>query len=60
MDGSELARQVAKRRPDLPVVAVTADTDAGASFDIAAFRGILSKPVTSAKLKALFAKLEGS
>ncbi len=58
MDGSELARQVAKRRPGLPVVAVTADTDAGASFDIAAFRSILSKPVTSAKLKALFEKLE--
>ena len=58
MDGSELARQIGKRRPGLPVIAVTADTDAGASFDIAAFRGILSKPVTSAKLKALFEKLE--
>lgn len=58
MDGAQLSTAIAAEWPKLAVVAVTADTDAGSKFDISAFRAILSKPVTSAKLKQLFAKLE--
>lgn len=57
MNGSELAHEIARLRPALPVVAVTADTDARATFDINVFRAVLAKPVTTQKLRDLFATL---
>jgi len=57
MNGSELARTLATRCPELPVVAVTADTDGGATFDMSVFRAVLSKPVTMAKLRELLHRL---
>lgn len=57
MNGSELAREIRRRRPDLPVVAVTADTDAAATFDMGVFRAVLTKPVTTEKLRNLLARL---
>ena len=56
MDGAELAARCSEIRPGMPVVAVTADTDAGATFDVTRFRGLLTKPVTLEKLRQLFAK----
>ena len=57
MNGSELAREIKRLFPSLPVVAVTADTDAGATFDINVFCSVLSKPVTTQKLRDLFIAL---
>lgn len=57
MNGSELAREIARLRPVVPVVAVTADTDARATFEVNVFRTVLSKPVTTQKLRDLFATL---
>lgn len=59
MNGSELAKRCLELRPGLPVVAVTADTDSGATFDISLFDSVLTKPVTRAKLSALLANLRG-
>lgn len=57
MDGSELARRIAVNWPEIPVVVVTADADAGATFDVAIFRDVLTKPVTAAKIREQFRKL---
>lgn len=57
MDGSELSRRIAESRPGLPVVVVTADTDATATFDMSHFTATLTKPVTVAKLRQLIADL---
>ena len=57
MNGSELARRLSELKPGLPVVAVTADTDASATFDIKFFRSIIAKPVTLQKLQELLVRL---
>ena len=56
MDGAQLAREIVRRWPDTPVVAITADTDAGASFDLSAFRAVLSKPITADMLRRALAE----
>lgn len=48
--GAELAKLIAERSPELPVVAVTADADSRATFDMSVFRAILVKPVTVEKV----------
>ena len=59
MDGAALARAV-RADPALagvPVVAVTADNDAAASFDASVFDDILVKPIDTAKVSACLARL---
>ncbi len=56
MDGTQLAEMMRKERrlAEIPVVAVTADVDIGSSYDMSLFAKVISKPVTAAKLRALF------
>ena len=56
MDGTQLVKAMRANRAtaDIPVVAVTADIDVGSTYDMSLFAGVLSKPVTSEKLKGLF------
>ena len=58
MDGSRLAEAMRgdRRFADIPVVAVTADVEAGSTCDPKLFAKIVSKPVTNEKLKALFGR----
>ena len=51
MDGAELSRRIAARWPRIPVIAVTADTDAATSFDTSHFRAVLTKPITEDVLR---------
>ena len=59
MDGQQLAEAIHRERrfAEIPIVAVTADVEVGSSYDMAVFSGVLSKPVTGEKLKALFGKI---
>lgn len=60
MNGHELAREIGKRRPDVPVVFVTgyADAEAFADTDPAS---ILHKPYTRSELAAALERcLEGA
>ena len=59
MDGTQLAEAMHRERrlAELPVVAVTADVDVGATYDMALFSKVISKPVTGEKLRALFGNL---
>ena len=59
MDGSKLSAAVRCESgcERVPVVAVTADADTGATFDLSGFAAVLTKPVTAAKLQELFASL---
>ena len=56
MDGSQLAEAMRKERrlAEIPIVAVTADVDVGSTYDMTLFAKVIAKPVTSAKLRALF------
>lgn len=58
MTGSELAAAVRKIEncADVPIIAVTADNDAKASFDMSNFTGVVTKPVSVDKLSALLGK----
>ena len=59
MDGSALARKI-KSDPafaGIPIVAVTADSDAAASFDASVFDDILVKPIDTAKVSECLARL---
>ncbi len=60
MNGAELAAAIRYEFPDaaLPIVAVTADTEAEDNFSREHFSGILLKPVTVEKLQKLFAGLK--
>ena len=62
MDGTQLAETMRKdqRLAGVPVVAVTADVDVGSTHDMSLFTKIISKPVTGAKLKALFGEVAAS
>ena len=53
MSGAELAEEIRKNKAydDVPIVAVTADNDAGATFDTSLFAEIVTKPVTAAKIR---------
>ena len=53
MSGADLAAEIRKDKAldDVPLVAVTADYDVGATFDASLFAEILTKPVTADKLK---------
>jgi signal transduction histidine kinase len=59
MDGTQLAEamQRDRRLAGIPIVAVTADIEVGSTYDMSLFAKIMSKPVTGAKLKALFGEL---
>ena len=60
-DGAELARAM-RADPALasiPIVAVTADNDVSASFDTTLFSGILTKPISTGNLRALFSTILG-
>ena len=60
-DGAELARAM-RADPALasiPIVAVTADNDVSASFDTTLFSGILTKPISTDNLRALFSTILG-
>ena len=59
MDGSQLAEAMCRDRrlAEVPVVAVTADVDVGSTYDMSLFAKIISKPVTTDKLRALFGSL---
>ena len=56
MDGTQLAEAMRadRRLAEVPVVAVTADVDVGSTYDMSLFAKVISKPVTTDKLKALF------
>ena len=54
MNGEVFAKKVKELHPDIPIYAITADTDSKDSFDISVFTGVLTKPVTAAMLKKLF------
>ena len=56
MDGTMLAEAMRadRRLAEIPVVAVTADVDVGSTYDMSLFAKVISKPVTTGKLKALF------
>ncbi len=59
MDGAQLARAIRSDHDlrGIPVVAVTADNDAAASFDASVFDDILVKPLVSEKIAACLARL---
>jgi len=56
MDGTQLAEamRLDRRLAEIPVVAVTADVDVGSTYDMSLFAKVISKPVTTNKLQALF------
>ena len=60
MDGSQLAEAMRndRRLAKIPIVAVTADVDVGSTYDMSLFAKVISKPVTSAKLHALFGDIK--
>jgi len=51
MDGAELSRLIAARWPQLPIVAVTADTDVSSTFDTSHFLQVLTKPISAERLR---------
>ena len=58
MTGEQLLRAI-RKDPDLAgmkTVVITADADAGATFDQTAFDALTTKPITTAKLKAVISK----
>lgn len=59
MDGTQLAEAMRadRRLAEVPVVAVTADVDVGSTYDMSLFAKIISKPVTTNKLQALFGEI---
>ena len=58
MDGTQLAEimRADRRLAEVPVVAVTADVDIGSTYDMSLFAKIISKPVTTGKLRELFGR----
>ena len=59
MSGADLAAEIRKHKEydGVPLVAVTADNDVGATFDASLFAEIVTKPVTAAKLRLTMAHL---
>ena len=61
LNGAELAaamRGDASTR-EIPIIAVTADSDAKASFDMSNFTGVITKPVSLDKLRSCLSKVVG-
>ena len=56
MDGVALAAAIRKEGGTMPIVAITADSDARTSFDMSEFDGIITKPVSHDKLRAVIAR----
>ncbi len=56
MDGVALAAAIRKEGGTMPIVAITADSDARTSFDMSDFDGIITKPVSHDKLRAVIAR----
>ena len=56
MDGVALAAASRKEGGTMPIVAITADSDARSSFDMSEFDGIITKPVSHDKLRAVIAR----
>ena len=56
MTGEQLARTIRANADfaGIRVVVITADADAGASFDLTVFDAVTTKPITSAKLHSVF------
>ncbi len=54
MSGADLAAAIRQSKTcfDLPIIAVTADNDAKASFDMSNFSGVITKPVSVDKLRS--------
>ena len=59
MSGADLAAEIRKDHDldDVPIVAVTADNDVGATFDASLFAEIVTKPVTAEKLRLALMRL---
>ncbi len=59
MSGADLAAEIRKNHDldGVPLVAVTADNDVGATFDASLFADVLLKPVTADKLRLVMAHL---
>ena len=57
MDGHKLAVAMSSdpRLNGIPVMAITADVDVAATYDMSVFSKVIAKPVTSEKLRNLFA-----
>ena len=62
MDGTQLAEAMHRDRrlAQVSIVAVTADVDVGATYDMHLFAKVMAKPVTTAKLHALFGDIASS
>ena len=60
MDGSQLAEAMHRdsRLAEVPIVAVTADVDVGSTYDMSLFAKVVSKPITKAKLCAIFGDID--
>ena len=56
MDGVALAAAIRREGGTMPIVAITADSDARTSFDMSEFDGIITKPVSHDKLRAVIAR----
>lgn len=58
MTGEELVRAIREdsNLAGMKTVVITADADAGATFDLTAFDALTTKPITTAKLKAVISK----
>ena len=56
MDGAQLAKAMHRdsRLTGIPIVAITADVDVESTYDMSLFVKVLAKPVTAAKLRAMF------
>lgn len=61
MSGADFAKAIRddERLRSIPVVAVTADADSGASFDTSVFDRVITKPVTAAKVREVFSAAFG-
>ena len=59
MSGADLATEIRKHKEydGIPLVAVTADNDVGATFDASLFAEIVTKPVTADKLRLALMRL---
>ncbi len=57
MNGEEFANEFSKIRPDIPIVAVTADTEAQSNFSMNSFKKLILKPVSMEKLANLYEEL---
>ena len=59
MSGADLAAEIRKNKDydGIPLVAVTADNDIGATFDASLFAEIVTKPVTAEKLRLALMRL---